>query len=292
MSANPAKGLVALLRVPYWLMTGGLALLTALAITKASVSLETAGLTFFSMAFIASGGFAINDYYDRESDAIIKPKRPIPSGALSLRQVIMVSAVFFVVGMGLALLINPLSLLILAMDSVLLLLYSALVKRKSGFAANLLMGVLTGTAFLYGEAVTLGAGVVSPLSLSLLPLSLYPIAFGTIGGNVLRDILSSEGDAKVGYPTLPQSVGNKNAIAIAAVFFAFTAVLGPLPYLLGYFSIYYLIPILIWGALLLYSAIRLVTSDPTIETVKKYERLITMSMMLLILSLVLEAFVA
>src|SRR5512139_3109064 len=160
MSPMPAKGLVALLRLPYWLMTGGLALLTALAITKASLNLETAALTFFSMAFIASGGFAINDYYDRESDAVIKPKRPIPSGALSLRQVIIVSALFFVAGMALAALINILSLLILAADSALLLVYSALVKRKSGFAANVLMGVLTGTAFLYGQAVTLGANVV------------------------------------------------------------------------------------------------------------------------------------
>ena len=36
------------------------------------------------MAFITSAGFSINDYFDRESDAIIKPKRPIPSGLFSL----------------------------------------------------------------------------------------------------------------------------------------------------------------------------------------------------------------
>jgi 4-hydroxybenzoate polyprenyltransferase len=107
----------------------------------------------------------------------------------------------------------------------------------------------------------------------------------------LRDILSSEGDAKVGYPTLPQTVGNKISISIAAVFFALTAVLAPLPYLLGFFSLYYFVPIMIWGLLLLYASVRLVTSASTVENVKKYERLITRSMMLLILSLVLEAFV-
>ena len=83
----PARGLIALLRLPYWLMTGGLSLLTAFAITKnpLSLSVQTAVLIFFSMAFITSAGFAINDYFDRESDAVIKPKRPIPSGALSLK---------------------------------------------------------------------------------------------------------------------------------------------------------------------------------------------------------------
>lgn len=290
-TTSASKGLIALLRLPYWLMTGGLSLLTALAITKATLNVEMALLTFFSMAFITSAGFAINDYYDRESDAVIKPKRPIPSGALSLRQVIAVSTILFAVGLALAVLVNVLSLLILAADSILLLFYSALIKRKSGFAANILVGLLTGTAFLYGEAVTLGSNVVSPLSLSLVSLSLYPIAFGTIGGNILRDILSSEGDSKVGYPTLPQTVGMRSSISIAAIFFAVTAVLAPLPYLLGFFSVYYVVPILVWGILLIYASARLVTSASTVENVKKYERLITMSMMLLILSLVLEAFI-
>ena len=93
-SATPAKGLIALLRLPYWLMTGGLSVLTAFAITKTMIAPQTILLIFFSMAFITSAGFAINDYFDRESDAVIKPKRPIPSGALSLKQVVAVSAYF------------------------------------------------------------------------------------------------------------------------------------------------------------------------------------------------------
>jgi hypothetical protein len=42
--------------------------------------------------------------------------------------------------------------------------------------------------------------------------------------------------------------------------------------------------------ILLFSSVRLVTSAPTVENARKYERLITMSMMLLIVSLILEAF--
>ena len=196
MKKTPAKGLIALLRLPYWLMTGGLSLLTAFAITKELLDFKTILLIFFSMAFITSAGFSLNDYFDRESDAVIKPKRPIPSGALSLKQVVAISAFLFSIGLFLAFLVNPLSLVILTVDSILLIVYSAFVKRKSGFAANVLVGILTGTAFLYGEAVTLGPNVLSPFSLSLASLSLYPIACGTIGGNVLRDILSLEGDSK------------------------------------------------------------------------------------------------
>ena len=289
MTTTPSRGLIALLRLPYWLMTGGLALLTSFAITKGAMDLQTALLTFFSMAFITSAGFALNDYFDKESDAIIKPKRPIPSGALSLKQVVAISILMFVVGLSFSALINQLSLLILLVDSVLLVVYSAFIKRKSGFAANILVGILTGTAFLYGEAVTLGPNVLSPLSLSLASLSLYPIACGTIGGNILRDILSLEGDSKIGYPTLPQKIGNVNSAKVAAVFFIATGVLVPLPYFLGTFKGFYLPLILVWGIILIYSSIRIITSASTPAKVRKYERMVTMSMILLPLSLIVEA---
>jgi geranylgeranylglycerol-phosphate geranylgeranyltransferase len=295
-AAGSARALVALLRLPYWLMTGGLALLTAFAILKGNFSsIQTtvgtlsfgivAFFTFFSMAFIASAGFAINDYYDRESDAVIKPKRPIPSGALTLKQVIAVSSVLFALGLLLSALINWFSFAIIAADSVLLLVYSYLVKRKSGFAANLLMGILTGTAFIFGEATVTG-------TVTLISLSLYPIAFGTIGGNVLRDILSMDGDSKVGYPTLPQKIGAVSAAKVGAIFFLLTGLLAPLPALplfIGHFTLYYLPLILLWSILLIYSSIRLFVSSSTIVNIRKYERLVTMSMMLLPLALIVEA---
>ncbi|MGD6933201.1 MAG: UbiA family prenyltransferase [Candidatus Bathyarchaeia archaeon] len=284
MTTSPARGLIALLRMPYWLMTGGLSLLTAFAITKSMIAPEQIVLIFFSMAFITSAGFAINDYFDRESDAVIKPKRPIPAGALTLKQVVAVSSVLFAVGLIMSYFINWLSFTIIAADSLLLLFYSYLVKRKSGFAANILVGVLTGTAFMYGQATVLN-------NVSMISLSLYPIAFGTIGGNVLRDILSVEGDSKVGYPTLPQKVGSVSAAKVGALFFMLTGLLAPLPYFLGEFTVYYLPFILLWSVLLIYSSVRLATSASTIQNVRKYERIVTMSMILLPLALIVEAIV-
>ena len=283
-SSSPARGLIALLRLPYWLMTGGLSLLTAFAITKTMIDPQTILLIFFSMAFITSAGFAINDYFDRESDAVIKPKRPIPSGALSLKQVVVISGSLFAVGLILAALINWLSFAIIAVDSLLLLVYSYMVKRKSGFIANILVGILTGTAFMYGQAT-----ISDPATVNLISLSLYPIAFGTIGGNVLRDILSLEGDSKVGYPTLPQKIGSVSAAKVGALFFLLTGLLAPLPFFIGNFTIFYLPLILIWSVLLIYASIRLVTSASTVKNIRKYERIVTMSMILLPLALIVEA---
>jgi geranylgeranylglycerol-phosphate geranylgeranyltransferase len=287
--SSPVRGLIALLRLPYWLMTGGLSLLTAFAIQKDPLNMgfQTALLIFFSMAFITSAGFAINDYFDRESDAVIKPKRPIPAGALSLKQVITVSGVLFAVGLVMSFFINWLSFAIIAADSLVLLFYSYLVKKKSGFAANVVVGILTGTAFLFGQAATLG-------TLTWISVALYPIAFGTIGGNVLRDILSLEGDSKVGYPTLPQKIGSYNAAKVGAVFFLLTGLLAPLPalpYIADHFTVYYLPLILLWSVLLIYSSIRLITSGTSVQNIRKYERIVTMSMMLLPLALIVEAIV-
>ncbi len=284
MNSISMKSLISLLRLPYWMMSGGLSVITVFAISKEFLEPQTMLLIFFSMAFITSAGFALNDYFDRESDALIKPKRPIPSGAISLSQVLVISFCLFVAGLASALLINPLSFVVLLIDSIVLVIYSAYVKRKSGFMANVLVGLLVGTAFIYGEVSVFQ-------SVSLISLSLYPICLGTIGGNILRDILSFEGDSKVGYPTLPKSVGNATSARIASLFFSLTAVLASLPFLLNppSFSMYYIAPILLWGAILLYSSVSLVTLPVTIENVRKYERLITRSMMLLILALVLEA---
>ena len=279
--AFPSKGLVSLLRLPYWMMTGGLSLITAFAISTQAINIQTILLIFFSMAFITSAGFSINDYFDRESDAIIKPKRPIPSGSFTLKQVILISGILFSVGLLLAYLINWLSFLLLLVDSFLLIIYSAYIKRKSGFAANVLVGLLVGTAFIYGETTIFQ-------TISIISLSLYPICFGTIGGNILRDVLSLEGDSKVGYPTLPKEIGIKNSVNISSFFFIITAIFAPLPYFLVPFSGLYLVLISFWSILLIYASVRLLTSS-VVETVRKYERMITISMILLILSLVFEA---
>jgi len=281
MIKNLVIGIITLLRLPYWMMTGGLSLLTAFAITATTPDSTTLLLIFFSMACISSAGFSINDYFDKESDAVIKPKRPIPSGMLSSKQVIVISVFLFSLGLLLAFLINWLSFTILLVDSLLLIVYSVFVKQQSGLVANIMVGLLGGTAFLYGEAAIFEI-------VSLLSLSLFPISFGTIGGNILRDIFSLKGDSKVGYQTLPRKIGDKKSIRLASFFFIMTALFAPLPFFLQFFDIYYLIFIVMWGILLVYSSIRLQTSIPTYEYVRKYERLITRSMIFLLLALVIE----
>jgi len=274
------RGILKLLRLPYWLMTGGLSLLTFLAL-KPTTNFETLLLVFFSMAFISSAGFSINDFFDKDGDALVKPNRPIPAGEISPKTAVYVSVILFLLGFIQAFLINRLCFLIIFIDSILLVVYSAFIKRRSGFVANVLVGGLVGTAFLYGEAAA--AGMITKASLSL-----YPVSLGSIGGNILRDILSLEGDCRVGYPTLPRKLGVEKSAKIAAILFVACAVLAPLPYFLNVFSEKYLIFMLVWCLTIIYGSIRLLKTHLSREDVRKSERMLTMSMILLPLALIVE----
>jgi geranylgeranylglycerol-phosphate geranylgeranyltransferase len=279
-----AKGILKLLRLPYWLMTGGLSLLTFLALkseTLGTLDVKMLLLTFFSMAFISSAGFSINDFFDKDGDALVKPNRPIPAGELSPKTAVYVSAIFFFLGLLQAFLLNWLCFLVVLIDSFLLIIYSAFVKRRSGLASNILVGGLIGTAFLYGEASRFG-------TITAASLALYPICLGSIGGNVLRDIISLEGDCKVGYPTLPQKFGVENSAKIAALFFISCAVFSPFPYLFRIFSEKYLVLMLVWSLMLIGCSIRLFKKPLSQEAVRKSERITTMSMIFLPLALIIE----
>lgn len=275
------KGVLKLLRLPYWLMTGGMSLLTFLALKKEILDVKTPLLTFFSMAFISSSGFSINDFFDRDGDAIAKPNRPIPAGEISPKVAIYVSAIFSFLGLIQGLLLNWLCFLIVLIDSILLVVYSAFIKRRFGFLSNVLVGGLIGTTFFYGEASSHG-------TITAASLTMYPICLGSIGGNILRDILSLEGDSKVGYPTLPQRVGIEKTAKIAALFFIGCAAFSPLPYIFGVFSEKYLILMLIWSLMLIYCSIQLLKSPISREIVRRNERAMTMSMILLPIALLTE----
>jgi len=263
-------------------MTGGLSILTALALQKGVVIWDLYLKIFVSMALIASGGFAINDYFDKKADTIVKPDRPIPSGAISPAQAVGISVMQFFFGLFVAFLINPLCSVVLLVDTLLLIFYSAILKRHSGLMSNILVGALIGTSFLYGEAAVFNRISVLSFSASLTSL-------GSIGGNVLRDILSLEGDVKVGYPTLPQKIGPISSAKVGALFFLLSAASSPFPYIVGLVNFGYLFPIILWDIILLYSVLSLLRK-PDIKSVKRQERIVTMSMILLPIAIVAGAY--
>ena len=275
------KAFIMLLRPPYWIMTGGLSVLAMATIKKGLPDPYILAITFLSVISITSGGFAFYDYRDQKADAIVKPSRPIPSRRIAPWHALLTSAVLFVIGLVAALITNVLCFGIAFMNVILLVIYSAFIKRLAGFLGNFLIGFLIGTSFVYGEAALFG-------TVTVLSFSLTFMSMGSIGGNMLRDVLSLEGDLKAGYTTLATKRGRSFTTKVGATLFLLNAVASPVPFLAGAVGYAYLIPIAIWDVILVYSAASLLRKAE-VQEVKKQERLVTRTMLLIPIALVAGA---
>ena len=275
------KAFILLLRPPYWLMTGGLSVLTMFTLQKGLPDTTLLALVVLSVICISSGGFAFNDYVDQESDAIIKSNRPIPSKVIAPWEALLASIILFAIGLFASQRINWLCFELSLLIIILLIAYSTVIKKSAGYFGSFLMGFLIGTSFVYGEAALSGVITITSFSLSFMSM-------GSIGGNILRDVLSLKGDHEAGYTTLATKSGTKFATRIGAIFFLLNTIASPIPYLVGAVGYAYLIPIIIWDIILVISGVVLLR-NPDIEAVKKHERLVTRTMILIPIALILGA---
>jgi len=278
---NRLKAVIMLLRPPYWLMTGGLSVLTIIALQRGLPETDLLALVVLSAICISSGGFAFNDYIDQESDAIVKKNRPIPSKSLAPWHALLAAVILFTIGLVASLTINWLCFGIALMATVLLVAYSTVIKKSAGFFGSFLMGFLIGTSFVYGEAALFGVITFTSFSLSFMSM-------GSIGGNILRDVLSLEGDKKAGYATLAANRGPEFATKVGAIFFILNVIGSPIPYLVNSVGYAYLIPIIIWDIILVISGLSLLRKQD-INAVKKHERLVTRTMILIPIALIVGA---
>ncbi len=192
-----------------------------------------AGFAVLATVLATGGGNAINDYFDRDIDAINQPDRPIPRGAIAPNVALGFSIVLFAVAVGLTLLLPLLAIAIAVINLLALVAYTELFKGLPGIG-NALVAYLTGSTFLYGGAAV--GGDLRPV------LILFVLAASaTMAREIIKDIEDIEGDRKEGLNTLPIAIGTRSALAVAVVFVAFAIVVSPVPYLLGTFGLAYLV---------------------------------------------------
>ncbi|MBD1905960.1 chlorophyll synthase ChlG [Funiculus sociatus GB2-A5] len=152
----------------------------------------------------------LNDFYDRDIDAINEPYRPIPSGAISVPQVVMQILVLLFAGLSLSYVLDrwaghdfPTITCIALGGTFLAYIYSAppLKLKKNGWLGNYALGASyialpwwTGHA-LFGE-----------LNATIMILTLFYSLAG-LGIAVVNDFKSVEGDRQLGLQSLPVMFG-------------------------------------------------------------------------------------
>ena len=192
-----------------------------------------AGIAVLATILATGGGNAINDYFDREIDAINQPDRPIPRGAIPPRGALWFSAGLFAFAVGLTLLLPIAAIAIAVINLVALVAYTEVFKGLPG-VGNALVAYLTGSTFLYGGAAV-GGDLETVLILFVLAAS------ATIAREIVKDVEDIEGDRAEGLNTLPIAIGERRALAVATVFVVFAALVSPMPYLLETFGSAYLL---------------------------------------------------
>ncbi len=203
---------------------------------------------------LATGaGNAINDYFDREIDRINRPERAIPRGAVSPRGALAFSLGLFVGAVVLALALPLLAIAIAVVNLIALVAYTEFFKGLPG-VGNVVVAYLGGSTFLFGAAAVgnVGAAVV----LFLLA------ALSTVTREIVKDVEDVEGDREEGLNTLPIAIGERRALLVGTVLLVVAVLAAPLPYVLEYFGVAYLVVVVPAVGLMLYAAVESF-DDPT-----------------------------
>lgn len=198
---------IALMKPVTWFAPAWAFLCGSIASNAASWSLEHAGRIALGMLLagpvLCGLSQVINEWFDRDVDAVNEPQRPIPSGRVGARQVFATIAVLAVVAMSLALYLGAQVALLTGIGMILAVLYSVppVRAKRNGWFGNTLVG-------LSYEGLPWIAGSVTFAALTWPSAAMAAMfSFGTIGIMAVNDFKSMEGDHQFGIRTLPVMYG-------------------------------------------------------------------------------------
>ena len=176
--------------------------------------LIVAGLVLAGPAVCATSQ-AVNDWFDREVDAINEPRRPIPSGRMPGRWGLYIAIGWTLLSLALAALLGPVGFGAALLGLALAWAYSAppLRLKRNGWWGNSACALCyEGLAWATGGAVMmLGAW---PDARSLVLALLYSV--GAHGIMTLNDFKSIDGDRRMGIGSLPVRLGVDGSARVAA----------------------------------------------------------------------------
>ena len=193
-------------------------------------------LAAITASLTMSAGNVINDIYDLNGDKINHPKRPLPSGIISIQSVYIFYLILLAISLVISLFISNLNFVVNFLAVILLYLYSYKFKRVL-LVGNLIVSLLTGLAFIYGGMA------VNNIYYSVVP-ALFAFLINLIR-EIVKDIEDSEGDMQEGIITFALKYGIKTALNTIVSLCMLLMLLTLYPYLNGNYGGYYLVVILV-----------------------------------------------
>jgi chlorophyll synthase len=157
---------------------------------------------------------AVNDWYDRDVDAINEPHRPIPSGRIPGKWGFYIAVAWTILSLLVAAALGRWVLIAALVGVALAWAYSAppLRLKRNGWWGNAACGFsYEGLAWITGGAVMLGGALPAPASVAMALL----YSLGAHGIMTLNDFKSIKGDSQMGVDSLPVLLGPDGAARVA-----------------------------------------------------------------------------
>lgn len=193
----------------------------------------------FLTGFLISGtAMMSNDYFDIEVDRVNNPNRPLPSGRISIREVIVLTCLFSIGGLLAAAFLGAATLLAAVIIWAVGILYNWRGK-ESGVPGNMMVAFSVASTFIFGGLAVggLASGVVWTFG---------GLAFlFDLAEEIANGAMDAEGDRLRSSRSLSLLKGRKFAIRVSGVLFASFICLSLVPFVAGWLRYPYLAVMLV-----------------------------------------------
>lgn len=275
-------GLIRLMR-PINCSMMGLAVIVGAIISARDLAVVNDSLSGLMLGFITAftltgASMAINDYYDRDIDAINEPSRPIPSGLIKPMESLFFAAALTFIGLASAA-FTCIPCLLTAIASWIISATYSTVGKRTGLPGNFLVSTCISVPFIYGSLA-----LKSLIDLNIVFFAALAFLANT-GREITKGIADVEGDKIRGVRTLAISHGARGAAYASSAFFILAVLLSPIPAILGLMHIWFLPPLILADIGFTWSSLSLIR-EHTKENAKRIKKITLIWMMLSLIAFI------
>jgi geranylgeranylglycerol-phosphate geranylgeranyltransferase len=217
-------------------------------------SLAEAALGFLTGFFISGALMITNDYFDLEVDRVNHPGRPLPSGRITVAELVLLTILFTIAGLATAASLGLPALLIAAVIWVIGILYNWKLK-ESGLAGNMMVGLSVSMTFVAG-GVSVGQASNGLVWLFGALAFVFDLA-----EEIANGAMDIEGDRLRSSRSLAIVRGKKFALGVSGLLYAIFVALTFVPNLLGWLGLAYLVLVIVTDLAVVYFVYRLIKSE-------------------------------
>ena len=251
---------------PLNVILGGLTIVISSFIVKYNGPISFVIFAVLVVMFYTAGANTLNDYFDYKIDKINRPDRAISSGLVLRRHALIFSLFAFILGTLFALQLNKNSQLVsIGISLPLIIGYNAKLKYFP-LIGNIVVALILSLSFIYAGFIF---DNIKPLIIpAVLAFSL------TLIREIVKDMADVIGDKSVGLKTFPIIYGENKTIVLCTVLSALLGIGSFVPFITGYYNIFYGILLILTVEIPLAVVVILLLNKPNILTAKRSTKLL------------------